>query len=246
MLQQLSRQDIYKLKRLILSDFKDYFPDESKKIKVTELLADNKSQPYHNTFHMLVTGVFVYLSLLYDKYGMIKDVDIFTDNSLRESIIKEYMPLILAGFLHDIGHGGFENKGKDYKNIENTISILREQIRDSVFLNDIIKYIKFTEFPYNDTLYQELLEEDRYAADILRSADLASIFLSDINILGLCYTLHGIELRNLEKSLEQMTNEDIKKFMQNQYKFYSSGCFVSSYTKDLEKTYLVKCFSKWL
>lgn len=175
--------------------------------------------PYHNKEHAETV-------LYYTDYFLQKQ-HVFIDTSIR------YKNLIrIAAYLHDVGHQGLKNKGKDNLNIQTAKHIIEKEIKPySPILQD---YISLTEFPYpSNFVFLDM------KAAILRTADMCQIFIKDIDVYKLCYDLHKNELQN-------NIPEDEKFFMQQQYQFYKSIAKDNQLFRTHFNQYKNKIFSKWL
>lgn len=161
-------------------------------------------------------------------------------------VFRTYQDTIcIAAYLHDVGHAGVKNKGKDYLNIKTAQDIISRVFRTSCLSKtqiDIIKkYISYTEFPYKDINSTD--ETDKQIADILRAADMCQIFIKDINVYELCYSLHYNE--NIT-DLQLSTVPDKKEFMTSQYNFYKSVADNNAVLKPYFDLYANEIFKEWL
>lgn len=186
---------------------------------------DNHLQ-YHNKEH---AEAFLYYTNLYLK------------NSDIELSDEERYPLLIAAYLHDVGHKGFKNKGMDQCNIKEAQKIIDREFKyilDQEDIKLINKCISFTQYPYNDD--NIVTDWDTKIAAILRAADMSQIFIKDIDMYTLCYNLHYLELKN------EIVDDLL--FIQDQYNFYKAiadnNTIYGKYFKLLQKDVAIKMNNK--
>lgn len=181
--------------------------------------------PYHNKEHAEAV-------LYYADYFLQKSQLFLNTNMIGRNLIR------IAAYLHDAGHQGLKNKGKDNLNIQEALNIIDKEI--DIIPNIIIgktlikRYIITTEFPYKP--YLQLINPQ---CNILRTADMCQIFIKDIDIYKLCYDLHKNELQN-------NIPDDEKSFMQQQYQFYESIAKDNKLFRQYFNQHKNKIFNKWL
>lgn len=175
--------------------------------------------PYHNKEHAE--------AVLYYADYFLQKIHAFINTSTRYKNLMR-----IAAYLHDAGHQGLKNKGKDNLNIQIAKDIMEKEIKPcSLILQD---YISLTEFPYpSKTVFLDL------KAVILRTADMCQIFIKNIDIYKLCYDLHKNELQN-------NIPDDEKSFMQQQYQFYESIAKDNKLFRQYFNQHKNKIFNKWL
>jgi hypothetical protein len=130
-------------------DLKYYF-------KVIFLNAQNRFHPYHNLRHMLHVFWMCYQACVH-----------YSDSMSPE----EKRILLIASLFHDFDHSGMS--GNDDLNIARAIRGLEKYLlnEDQIYLDEIAKIIKATEFPYTIPTHQL-----SHCQKIIRDADIAQVF----------------------------------------------------------------------